>query len=107
MREFDWIHVDWVGRRVLIAVCAVLAVVVWCVAGGFRANAQENPLGQVKTPAPVEKHAEAPGSVTPTDVTKAGTILPRSSIPRLRMEANLVLVPMTVTDGMNRLVTGL
>jgi Ca-activated chloride channel homolog len=66
--------------------------------------AQENPLGQVVTPAPVKVdkpagavEAEAPGSVRP----------PKSTTPKLRVEANLVLVPMTVTDGMNRLVTGL
>jgi Ca-activated chloride channel family protein len=72
--------------------------------------AQENPLGQVKTPVPGEKH-EAPGAVTPGSATSGppaiGTVLPRTGLPRLRMEANLVLVPMTVTDPMNRLVTGL
>ena len=67
--------------------------------------AQENPLDQVKTPAPAAlpkpaappDEANAPGSVTG----------PKSRLPRLKMEANLVLVPMTVTDPMNRLVTGL
>ncbi len=67
--------------------------------------AQENPLGQVKTPTAAPKlakpsdtgGAEAPGSVS----------APRSSVPRLKVTANLVLVPMTVTDPLNRLVTGL
>jgi Ca-activated chloride channel family protein len=59
--------------------------------------AQENPLGQVKTPVGTPKAVEAPGSVA----------LPKSNVPRIRAEANLVLVPMTVTDPMNRLVTGL
>ena len=60
---------------------------------------QENPLGQVNTPsaAPAVKR-EAPGSIEAPVNTK---------VPRLRAEANLVLVPMTVTDPMNRLVTGL
>lgn len=61
-------------------------------------GAQENPLGQVHTPvgAPV-KVPEAPGTV----------IAPETKLPKLKVEANLVLVPMTVTDPMNRLVTGL
>ena len=62
------------------------------------ARGQENPLGQVNTPAPaVAKPAEAPGSVQ----------APRSTIAKIHVDANLVLVPMTVTDPMNRLVTGL
>ena len=105
MRDIDRSNQCRFGRRILVAARVVFAVVMGCVAMGSAANAQENPLGQVKTPAPAEKHAEAPKP--PAEVTKAGTILPRSSVPRLRMEANLVLVPMTVTDGMNRLVTGL
>jgi Ca-activated chloride channel homolog len=81
----------------------------WVVLGlaivGTRAAAQENPLGQVVTPAPVKalKPAEAPG-----EAEAPGSVrLPKSTVPKLRVEANLVLVPMTVTDPMNRLVTGL
>ena len=60
-------------------------------------RAQENPLDQVHTQTKaVTKSPEAPGAE-----------LPRSTTPRIRVEANLVLVPMTVTDPMNRLVTGL
>jgi Ca-activated chloride channel family protein len=78
--------------------------------GGGAAGAQENPLGQVATPAP--KHTESPGSTVepavPTLPAAAGTVVPRSDrTPRLRVEANLVLVPLTVTDPLNRLVTGL
>ena len=92
------------------------AVLVVAFAGGLAfgasfggvAGAQENPLGQVSTPGVNKtpeakkepgdaKAAEAPGSVRP----------PKSSVPRLLVDANLVLVPMTVTDPMNRLVTGL
>ena len=61
-------------------------------------GAQENPLGQVHTPVGVPAKApEAPGSVS----------APELKLPKIRVEANLVLVPMTVTDPMNRLVTGL
>ena len=76
------------------------------VLGGVAAGAQENPLGQVATPAPVKKAAEAPSDAPPES---PGTVLrgTKSNVPRLKMEANLVLVPMTVTDPMNRLVTGL
>jgi Ca-activated chloride channel family protein len=83
-----------VGAAWLFALCLVLL----CARGG----AQENPLGQVQTPAPVKTNsveANAPGSVA--------AALPKSNVPRLKIEANLVLVPMTVTDPMNRLVTGL
>ena len=61
---------------------------------------QENPLDQVHTPSPVgpKKAPEAPG---------AADTAPSSKVPRLRVTANLVLVPMTVTDPANRLVTGL
>lgn len=68
---------------------------------------QENPLGQVKTPAPapVARPVEAaPTPNAPGSVTAASL---RSNVERLHVTANLVLVPMTVTDPLNRLVTGL
>src|SRR5487761_1955263 len=105
MREVDRSHKNRIVRRVFVVFAMLIAMSGWCV-GVMRAAAQENPLGQVQTHAPEEKHDPA-AAAKPAEVTAAGTILPRSSIPRLRMEANLVLVPMTVTDGMNRLVTGL
>jgi Ca-activated chloride channel family protein len=87
----------------VFAGCAKCALLLALGLGG--AWAQENPLSQVQTPAPAKAKlaadavgdAEAPGAVT----------APKSTVPRLRLEANLVLVPMTVTDPMNRLVTGL
>jgi Ca-activated chloride channel family protein len=95
-------------RYGLSAGCRACACVVALVLTALVGRAQENPLGQVKTPAPAaEKKADAPGTEAPVSPTPAGTILPRTGVPRLRMEANLVLVPMTVTDPMNRLVTGL
>ena len=85
------------GRRWCWAVALVLA----CWLGG--AHGQENPLDQAQTPAPVKTvnpPPEAPGSIKPGEdgLTK---------LPRLHAEADLVLVPLTVTDPMNRLVTGL
>ena len=79
-----------------------------CCVGAGALAAQENPLGQVATPAPAKpapKPAEAPGYVPgPAADYKAG---PNGQFPRIRAQANLVLVPMTVTDPLNRLVTGL
>ncbi|QHN04534.1 VWA domain-containing protein [Granulicella sp. WH15] len=60
-------------------------------------HAQENPLDLVHTPVPP---APAPKPV------EAGAVTSRLS-GRLRVDVNLVLVPMTVTDTLNRLVTGL
>lgn len=83
-------------------VAAALGLMLGLVGAGARA--QENPLGQVHTPvaapkAPVEEKTE------PAKEGAAGTSGMR--VPRLRVTANLVLVPMTVTDPLNRLVTGL
>jgi Ca-activated chloride channel family protein len=75
--------------------------------GAGKAWAQENPLGQVKTTTAPEKKASPAPVDTSSEPNAPGTSIPKSSLPKLRMEANLVLVPMTVTDPMNRLVTGL
>jgi Ca-activated chloride channel homolog len=73
----------------------------------LRAGAQENPLSDVHTPAPppptVPKDSR-PVIVGGDEATRRATAAPGSSI---RVDVNLVLVPMTVTDPMNRLVTGL
>jgi Ca-activated chloride channel family protein len=66
---------------------------------------QENPLSNPTTPIgtpakPVEPPATIPGEVV------AHTPAGHRERP-LQMDVNLVLVPMTVTDPMNRLVTGL
>ena len=73
---------------------------------GAQAGAQEDPLNtvHVKPPAASEPATGAPaGAEAPaaTDVSKArpGGVL--------RMNVDMVLVPVTVTDPMNRLVTGL
>ncbi len=74
---------------------------------GAVAGAQENPLGDVHTPAPPAP--AAPKDTRPVilggdDVTRKAASAPGSNI---RVDVNLVLVPMVVTDPMNRLVTGL
>jgi Ca-activated chloride channel family protein len=84
----------------------LLAVLVVC--SPVLGRAQENPLGNVNTPAP------APPPKSPEDrkpvVEGTGSVLAEgASHPdsRLRVEVNLVQVPATVTDPLNRLVTGL
>lgn len=76
------------------------------VLAGLRARAQENPLGDAHTSKPPAP--EAPKEVRPSivdgSVVSKGTSAPGSE---LRVNVNLVLVPLTVTDPMNRLVTGL
>src|SRR5882757_171994 len=69
------------------------------------AVAQENPLDKVHTPqAPPPPLVEKPPVIEGKDVTERAASHPKSTI---RVEANLVLVPVTVTDVQNRLVTGL
>src|SRR5579875_1179716 len=78
-----------------------------CFVGGGvnRAVAQENPLGEVHTnvPAPTPPKDTRP-VITGDDVARKAANSPGSAI---RVNVNLVLVPMSVTDPMNRLVTGL
>jgi Ca-activated chloride channel family protein len=106
MREIGYGNVDRAGGSMRPRLFALLMLVVMMLGGcGFAAFAQDNPLGQVKTP--IEKHPEAPGAAVPIDPDAPAGGVAKSSLPRLRMEAKLVLVPMTVTDPMNRLVTGL
>ena len=97
------------GASMRVKVCALVFLWVGLALGwagpGF---GQENPLGQVKTPTAAPKPAvEAPAGSAPGNPNAPGEAVPKLNYPRLRMEANLVLVPMTVTDPMNRLVTGL
>ena len=84
-------------------ICALLAAL--C-AG--KVKAQDTPLDKVHVPPPTAatpstaepKGAEAPAATGP----EALKIHPGS---RIRMNVDMVLVPVTVTDPMNRLVTGL
>ena len=76
-------------------------VVAFCLVALFAvegAGAQENPLGQVQTPAQAKAGEGCAGGISKNGANR---------VPRLRVTANLVLVPMTVTDPLNRLVTGL
>ena len=89
------------GLAVCLAVLAFSPLAVVCAA-------QENPLGDVQTPAPppqpksaeeLRPVIEGPGNVAAEATSHRDA--------RIRVDVNLVQVPMTVTDPMNRLVTGL
>jgi Ca-activated chloride channel family protein len=71
--------------------------------------AQENPLGEVHTstppPAPKSPEDSKPLIEGADNVARSGAGHSKDS--RIRVDVNLVLVPATVTDPMNRLVTGL
>ncbi len=84
--------------------CEVFAVLL-LLAGGGHLYAQESPLDTVHTatPAPPAPKATTP-VISGNDVTTKATSNRGSSI---LVNADLVLVPMTVTDPQNRLVTGL
>ena len=82
--------------------------------GGMLAWGQENPLGQVHTdaPPPPPKTEEEKKPILGGDGKEGGDKVAAEATShrreaRIRVDANLVLVPMTVTDPMNRLVTGL
>ena len=87
-------------------VCLSLGVLLLVAALGVPAVlAQENPLGNAKTPTkPVAPAKPKDEVLTGTDALETAT---SRKNPTIRVEANLVLVPMTVTDSQNRLVTGL
>ena len=94
------------GRRALWGLVAALCVGLW--SGVCVAQEQENPLDVVHTPTP------APPPKTPEEkkpviegAANAAALATSRRDARIRVDVNLVLVPATVTDPMNRLVTGL
>ena len=93
----------WRGGYVKWAALLMLVAGWLAGAGGW---AQENPLGDVKTPTPAvsTEPKDARPLITGHDVGAKATSMPNAEI---RVNVNLVLVPLTVTDPMNRLVTGL
>jgi Ca-activated chloride channel homolog len=95
----------WMGWRVVW----LLAVMIWVGWSVSTAWSQENPLGEVHTdapPPPPKTPEESKPLIEGGDnVAAHGTAHSRDS--RIRVDVNLVLVPATVTDPMNRLVTGL
>ncbi len=94
-------HRQRLGSRLWI--CALAAALLLA-----HAPAQDNPLE--------EPHVTPPPASTPATGAPAGTEAPAATGPgalklhpgaRIRLNVNMVLIPVTVTDPMNRLVTGL
>ena len=86
-----------------------LSLLLLCGASVRGARGQENPLGQVHTdPAPpAPKTEEEKKPLIDGSGTAAAALAASNRNARIRVDVNIVLVPMTVTDPMNRLVTGL
>jgi Ca-activated chloride channel family protein len=86
-----------------LSICALAAVLLLA-----RAPAQDNPLDK--------PHVPPPSTSTPATGAPAGVEAPAATGPdalrlhpgaRIRMNVDMVLIPITITDPMNRLVTGL
>ncbi len=90
-------------RRPWLAAICMVALAVF---GAGTIKAQDNPLDKVhvRPPATDAPTAGAPAGVDAPAATGAGKARPGSLI---KMNVDMVLVPVTVTDPMNRLVTGL
>jgi Ca-activated chloride channel homolog len=88
--------------RTLVAV--FVTILVFSAFTVHKVNGQEDQLNKVhvKPPAP----AAPPASTQPAPLEGTPALRARSG-ERIRVDVNLVLVPVTVTDPMNRLVTGL
>lgn len=88
-----------------------LALAAFTLASSPLCLAQENPLGNVQTPAPAPPKPPDSDSEAQKPVIEGGTSVVAEGASqrdaRLRVDVNLVQVPATVTDPMNRLVTGL
>ena len=69
--------------------------------------AQENPLDTVHTPAPPPPKTLEDKKPVIEGADNAAALAASRRDARIRVDVNLVLVPLTVTDPMNRLVTGL
>jgi len=93
-----------VRRQRLMFVCLLLLAL--CGVPGSRA--QDDPLNKVHVPPPstTNPSAGAPAGVDAPVVTGPASTKARPG-GMLRMNVDMVLVPVTVTDPMNRLVTGL
>jgi Ca-activated chloride channel family protein len=86
----------------------VLVLLICVGLAGRTGRAQENPLGQVNTqPPPPPPKSPDEGKPVIVGAENAAALATSRRDARIRVDVNLVLVPATVTDPMNRLVTGL
>lgn len=100
------IRIGAVHSRLLLSWLCILgfALAVWAVP----ARAQDDPLNNVHVQPHTDKSApatEPSGAEAPPDAGAAAMHVHPGSF--IRLDTDLVLVPVTVTDPMNRLVTGL
>jgi len=104
--EWETRRQGWGGRRAVLTI----AVFLWAtLLGSAMCRAQENPLGEVHTaaPPPPPKSPDDSKPLIEGADNVARNAAGHSRDSRIRVDVNLVLVPATVTDPMNRLVTGL
>src|SRR5271154_5301331 len=106
--EGRWVSWNWLRQGMVGLAVVMVGAVLWGAAGSAVCRAQENPLGEVHTQPP------PPPPKTPEDMKpvieggeNAAKLATSRRDARIRVDVNLVLVPATVTDPMNRLVTGL
>ena len=92
-------------RQCLASLCAF--VITFCCVS--RVTAQDDPLNKVHVPPPSTTAAPTTGAPAGVDAPIATGPASAKAKPGslLRMNVDMVLVPVTVTDPMNRLVTGL
>jgi Ca-activated chloride channel family protein len=106
MRSRDGRRGSWAGlQRVALGLAMILVGAGLC---GTVCFAQENPLGEVHTQPPPPP-VKTPESTKPVieGADNAAALATSRRDARIRVDVNLVIVPATVTDPMNRLVTGL
>ncbi|MGA3082048.1 MAG: VWA domain-containing protein [Terracidiphilus sp.] len=90
----------------LLPVCGLAAVLLLA-----RAQAQDNPLDNAHVPPPAATPAAGAPAAAPAGAEQPAATGPNAMRARpgalIRVNVDMVLVPVTVTDTMNRLVTGL
>jgi Ca-activated chloride channel homolog len=108
MRDLDGTRRGKARRPAGVLAVAMVWVGLWAGLGLGVSVAQENPLGQVQTqppPPPPKNPEDSKPLIEGAENVARNATSHRDS--RIRVDVNLVLVPATVTDPMNRLVTGL
>ena len=110
MRMISSLRLDTIGcialHRLTRSAC-LLGMMVVCIFA--YAHAQDDPLNKVHVPPPAAAGAPAAGAPAGAEAPAAtgpGALKARPGA-LIRMNVDMVLVPITVTDPMNRLVTGL
>lgn len=114
MRKMTNLGLEWRSRKVFgsfqrpLRIVTLLLFALLPVYAGIPVYAQENPLGEVNTqpPPPPPKSPEDVKPVIEGANNVAANATSRRDA-RIRVDVNLVLIPATVTDPLNRLVTGL